>query len=374
MAQYGYGARQNPFDQRDNSGNGGYGGGLPSRPNYGPSMGSYDYGSNNVEMAPLAQNAGSFGTGNSNSILNEVTEINRGIDMIDRNLDQLRMLQQRALDDADASASSNTNRQLDGLSSETMAQYRSLTERVRQLKSNPESQQKFGQQVRRVDGRLKDAIRAYQGVDSAFRKKTQEQMARQYRIVRPDADESEVRAAVEDQTGGQVFQQAMMQSNRRGQAQQVLNAVQDRHEQLKKIEQQMLELAQLFQDMDTLVMQQDVAVEAIEQKAEEVVVNIDKGNQEVGVAINTARSTRRKKWICLGICVAVVVIIVVIVVVYIMVTNSGKSGNDKRSILEPTTRAWFETAPLPRMLVERTRAEVMREVSDVDYQSGGSSG
>lgn len=254
-------------------------------------------------MAPLAQNASSFGgAGNSNSILNEVTEINRGIDMIDRNLDQLKMLQQRALDDADASASSNTNRQLDALSSETMAQYRSLTERVRQLKSNPESQQKFGQQVRRVDSRLKDAIRAYQGVESAFRKKTQEQMARQYRIVRPDADESEVRAAVEDQTGGQVFQQALMQSNRRGQAQQVLSAVQDRHEQLKKIESQMLELAQLFQDMDTLVMQQDVAVEAIEQKAEEVVVNIDKGNQEVGVAINSARATRKKKWICLGIC------------------------------------------------------------------------
>ncbi|KAI1762322.1 t-SNARE [Hypoxylon sp. FL1150] len=365
---YGYGARQNPFDERDNAGPGGYGGGLPSRPNYGPSMGSYDYGSNNVEMAPLAQNAGSFGTGNSNSILNEVTEINRGIDMIDRNLDQLKMLQQRALDDADASASSNTNRQLDGLSSETMAQYRSLTERVRQLKSNPESQQKFSQQVRRVDGRLKDAIRAYQGVESAFRKKTQDQMARQYRIVRPEADEAEVRAAVEDQTGGQVFQQALMQSNRRGQAQQVLSAVQDRHEQLKKIEQQMLELAQLFQDMDTLVIQQEVAVEAIQQKAEEVVVNIDKGNEHVGVAINTARSTRRKKWICLGICVAIIAIIVIIVAVYVTIQNQGKQAATKRSILEPTARAWFETVPaVPRMLTGRAQA-AKRLVADVNWQ------
>lgn len=371
---YGYGGRQNPFDQRDNAGNDGYGGGLPSRPNYGPSMGSYDYGSNNVEMAPLAQNASSFGgAGNSNSILNEVTEINRGIDMIDRNLDQLKMLQQRALDDADASASSNTNRQLDALSSETMAQYRSLTERVRQLKSNPESQQKFGQQVRRVDSRLKDAIRAYQGVESAFRKKTQEQMARQYRIVRPDADESEVRAAVEDQTGGQVFQQALMQSNRRGQAQQVLSAVQDRHEQLKKIESQMLELAQLFQDMDTLVMQQDVAVEAIEQKAEEVVVNIDKGNQEVGVAINSARATRKKKWICLGICVAIIAIIVIVVAVYVTIQNQGKQAATKRNILEPSARSWFETASASRVLAERAQAEAKRLASRVDWQPGGSS-
>ncbi|KAI8623740.1 SSO2 protein [Xylariaceae sp. FL1651] len=302
---YGYGGRQNPFDQRDDAGRDGYGGGLPSRPDYrnqGPSMGSYDgYGSNNVEMAPLAQNAESFSAGNPNSTLDEISEINRGIDTIDRNLEQLRMLQQRALDDPDSSASSSTNRQLDRLSSETMAQYRTLTERVRQLKSNPQNQQRFGQQVRRVDGRLKEAIQAYTQVESSFRKKTQDQMARQFRIVRPEATEDEVRAAVEDQTGGQVFQQALMQSNRRGQAQSVLNAVQDRHAQLQKIEQQMIELAQLFQDIDTLIVQQDVAVTTIEQKGEEVVDNLDKGNVEISTAVNTARATRKKKWICLGI-------------------------------------------------------------------------
>ncbi|KAI2622500.1 t-SNARE [Hypoxylon sp. NC1633] len=345
MAQYGYSGQQNPFDDRgDEGGSGGYG-----------------YGSNNVEMAPLAQNGyyNGAGNGNGNSILNEVSEINRGIDMIDRNLDQLKMLQQRALDDADASASSNTNRQLDAMSSETMAHYRTLTERVRQLKSNPESQQKYSQQVRRVDGRLKDAIRAYQGVESAFRKKTQDQMARQYRIVRPDADEAEVRAAVEDQTGGQVFQQALMQSNRRGQAQSVLSAVQDRHAQLKKIEQQMIELAQLFQDMDTLIIQQDVAVADIEQKGEVAVENLDKGNVEMGVAVKTARATRKKKWICLGIVVAIIAIIVIIVAVYVTVTNQAKKAVSKRDILQPIARSLFENSPVAQLLSTRAHARAV---------------
>ncbi|KAI1463226.1 t-SNARE [Daldinia caldariorum] len=343
MAQYGYGGQHNPFDERNGAVDNNYG-----RQEYGDEYGS------NVEMASLTQNQGGFGGGNANSILNEVSEINRGIDTIDRNLDQLKVLQQRALDDADTSASSNTNRQLDALSSQTMAEYRSLTERVRQLKSNPESQQKFAQQVRRVDGRLKDAIRAYQGVESAFRKKTQEQMARQYRIVRPDADEAEVQAAVEDQTGGQVFQQALMQSNRRGQAQAVLSAVQDRHAQLKKIEQQMIELAQLFQDMDTLIIQQEVAIVNIEQKAEEVVENLDKGNQEVGVAINTARATRKKKWICLGIVVAIIAVIVIIVAVYVSVTNAAKGGsNSKRDLIQPSIRSLFQNTALPQLLSER---------------------
>ncbi|KAI0108906.1 SSO2 protein [Nemania sp. FL0031] len=357
---YGYGGQQNPFDDRSNEG--GYGGGLPSRPNYraqGASNNYDDYGSNNVEMAPLAQNADPFSDRNPNSALDEISDINRGIDTIDRNLDQLRMLQQRSLDDADSSASSNTNRQLDRLSSETMAQYRSLTERVRQLKSKPENQQRFGQQVRRVDTRLKDAIRAYQQVESSFRKKTEEQMARQYRIVRPDATEEEVRAAVEDQTGGQVFQQALMQSNRRGQAQAVLNAVQDRHAQLQKIERQMMELAQLFQDMDTLVMQQDVAVANIEQKGEEVVENLDRGNVEIGTAVNTARATRKKKWICLGIVVAIIVIIVAIIAIYFGI---NPPGGKKRSLdtRELVFRSLIENESIPRLLNSRINAETRR--------------
>ncbi|KAH8682503.1 t-SNARE [Xylariales sp. PMI_506] len=286
-------------------------------------------------MAPLNQSGGGYANSDPNAILNECADIGRGIDEIDRNLNQMKMLQQRSLDDADSSASSATNRQLDNLSSETMTLYRSLVERVRLMKSNRDSQQpKNNAQVMRTDRRLKEAINAYQQVEAQFRKKTQEQVARQYRIVRPDADESEVRAAVEDPSGGQVFQQALMQSNRRGQAQSVLNAVQDRRVQLEKIEQQLIELAQLFQDMDTLVVQQEVAVTNIEQKAEETIEHFDKGNEQIGVAINTARSTRKKKWYCLGICVAIILVIVIIVVIYMAVNGKFSSSSSKKRSLD----------------------------------------
>lgn len=298
----------------------------------------------NVEMAPLAQNAGSMAGSDGNAILNECREIDTGIAQIERNLEQLRMIQQRTLDDADSSSSSAANRQLDALSSETMAQYRELTERVRTIKSNPEANTpKNKPQVGRVDRRLKQAIQQYQQVESGFRKRTQDQMARQYRIVRPEASEQEVRAAVEDTSNNQVFSQALMQSDRQGRARAALSAVQDRHKALVKIEQQMVELSQLFQDMDTLVVQQEAAVTQIEQKGEEVVENLDKGNEEIGVAVNTARKTRKKKWICLGICVAIIVIVIIIVLIYIFVirgqnNNNNNNSNPKRAI-EITARA-----------------------------------
>ncbi|KAI6377524.1 hypothetical protein MCOR25_002507 [Pyricularia grisea] len=319
-------------------------------------MGRDDYSSSqNVEMASLTQNGAGFSgqgaSGNSdpNFILNECRSIDDGVGQIEGNLNQLRMLQDRSLNEADATGS-QTQRQLDSLSSETMAMYRALTDRVRKVKSSPEaSQARNTAQVNRVDRRLKAAINQYQQIESGFRQKSRDQLERQYRYVRPDADDREVRDAVEDAAngGGQIFQQALMQSDRRGQARAVLNAVQDRHEQMKKIEQQMIELSQLFQDMDTLIVQQEVQVAQIEQKGEEIVENLDKGNEEIVVAVETAKKTRKKKWICLGICITIVVVIAAIIAIYFLIINPprAQSSNNNTSAPAATTTATANSNP-----------------------------
>lgn len=252
-------------------------------------------------MAPLSQSGAAFGAGNPTNVLNEIRDIGNGVNGIEQNLQQLRMLQDRALNETDSN--SGTSRQLDQLSADTMASYRELVQRVRELKSKPDARSYQGQ-VDRIDRQLKSAIQQFQEVESSHRQKMQGQMERQYRIVRPDADQNEVRAAVEDMsTGGQqVFQQAMMQSNRQGQARAVLNEVQNRHRELLKIEQQMTELAQLMQDLDTIIIQQEEPLMKIEQQAEDTVQQLEEANVHLDKANESARATRRKKWICLGIC------------------------------------------------------------------------
>ncbi|TLD24304.1 hypothetical protein PspLS_06725, partial [Pyricularia sp. CBS 133598] len=380
---YRYGGRQNPFDDRGDGGAGGYGGQPPRPPpgqfgggprpggNRGPAMGRDDYSSSqNVEMASLTQNGAGFSgqgaSGNSdpNFILNECRSIDDGVGQIEGNLNQLRMLQDRSLNEADA-AGSQTQRQLDSLSSETMAMYRALTDRVRKVKSSPEaSQARNTAQVNRVDRRLKAAINQYQQIESGFRQKSRDQLERQYRYVRPDADDREVRDAVEDAAngGGQIFQQALMQSDRRGQARAVLNAVQDRHEQMKKIEQQMIELAQLFQDMDTLIVQQDVQVAQIEQKGEEIVENLDKGNEEIVVAVETAKKTRKKKWICLGICITIVVVIAAIVAIYFLVISPPRPNNNNAPAAPAAT-----ATPTANANPKRSLGNGLPEVEHVDF-------
>ncbi|KFX99918.1 hypothetical protein V490_01569 [Pseudogymnoascus sp. VKM F-3557] len=277
-----------------------------------------------------------------NAILNECREIDKGIDSINDKLDTLCTLQQRALDDPNASQQSATNSQL---GSETMTMYRSFAARIKTLKQQSESgSPKNAPQLGKVDRKLKSAINRYQSIESNFRKKLQSQMERQYKIVRPDLSGAEVRLAVENASNQQVFNLALLQSNR-AESRQALSNVKIRHEAIQEIEAQMMELALLFQDMGALVVQQENSVTMIEKKGEEVQENLDKGTEHIGVAIKSARSRNRKKWYCLGIVLAIILIIVVVAVVVKVVNQQPASNsNNKRGVLSSIQG---HAAPLP---------------------------
>ncbi|KAF1951673.1 t-SNARE [Byssothecium circinans] len=299
--QMGYGS--NPYDQRDD---GGQGGGRYN--NY--AQGRYDE-PNSVEMQPYGQPAG--GGADPNAILNECREVDRALDQLDSQLDNLERTFKQVLARPDMPSGEITN-----LSSQIMTGYRGLVTRVKNIKSKPESgNPRNAPQVGKVDRRLKATINRYQNLESDFRRDSQAAAERQYRIVRPDATEEEVREAVEDPEAP-IFQQALLSSDRRGQASSTLRNVKERHEAIQKIEQQMVELAQLFQDLDQIVMQQEPLVENIEQKGEEIHDNVVQANVEMGGAVEKARSARRKKWWCLLICVILIIIIAIIVAVVVV--------------------------------------------------------
>lgn len=172
-----------------------------------------------------------------------------------------------------------------------------------------------------MDRRIRKAINNFQQVESQFRKDVQDQQRRQYLIVNPDATEQEIREVTEAGGDTQIFQQALLNSDRRGQAQSTLRNVQQRHDAIQQIEKTMMELAQLFQDLDAIVVQQDPMIANIEEKAEETNTHMVNANEQLGVATEKARSARRKKWWCLLICLLILVAIAVIIIIWYFATH-----------------------------------------------------
>ncbi|TVY39321.1 Protein SSO2 [Lachnellula occidentalis] len=334
MAQYGYGGGgANPYDQRTPE-QGGYGA-QPYRqqsPQYSaPAIGGRDEYSDANEMEHLTTNGAQFSghddpAAHNKETLAQCDRIDREVkDLAGPRSEELRTLQMNILNSPDPGATLTNQR--NQASDAMMQEYIGLVDVTRRLKSDPRNSS--NKVVGKVGRDLETAMKGFRKLDYDYTIKLREQSARQYRIVRPEASEAEVEEALASQSNQQVFSQALMQSNRRGQAQSVMSAVQSRHEDIKRIESQMNELAQLFIDLDTLVVQQEAPIANIEMKSEEVVENMDKGNAQIGTAIQSARNTRKWKWWCLGIVVLIIVIIVIIVLIYKFVIQNNNSSSSK---------------------------------------------
>lgn len=146
---------------------------------------------------------------NVQEFYDEVDEIRGGIDTVNTNITRIESLHQRSLVDIDESTSSQTQRQLEALVAETSSLNSSLVTRIKLLKGKFARDPSKSPQVSVLDRNFKEALGKYQMVEKNFANRTREQMARQFRIVKPDATEEEVRVACEDSQGQQIFSQAV---------------------------------------------------------------------------------------------------------------------------------------------------------------------
>lgn len=93
----------------------------------------------------------------------------------------------------------------------------------------------------------------------------------------------------------------------------MLGNVRARHNELQRIEQTLLELASMFQDLAVLVEQQEVAVTAAENNAENTTKWTEEGNTHVNKGITSARNRRKLKWWCLLVTILIIIVIVAVV-------------------------------------------------------------
>ena len=132
-----------------------------------------------------------------------------------------------------------------------------------------------------------------------------------------------------------------MSSNRRGEATTTLSAVRQRHDEIQNIEKTMMELGQLFEDLDRIVMEHEPLIQNIEQKGEEVQQNIEAGVGELDKGVKSARAARKKKWICFWICIAIIIVVVLIVVIYMAVNGKFSSGGGNNNNGGNNAKRWL---------------------------------
>jgi syntaxin 1B/2/3 len=284
--------RQNPYAQQDNQ---------------------YEMDNRQYEAA-TSLNAGS--SDDMSAFYDEISSIQDALKQYNDNVKRISDLHQRSLNNLDEASNQRNNAQLEGLIEDTQELSNSIKNRITKLAQTPgrgENGRVRADQTRRVKEKFMQSIQSYQDVEKDFRGRQKQRMERQFKIVKPDATPEEIRAVVNDENGGQIFSQALMNSNRYGESRAAYREVQERHEDIKKIERTLTELAQLFNDMAVLVEQQDETINHIQEAAVSADKDLEVGLQETGKAVKSAAAARKKRWICFFIILIILAIVGIVV-------------------------------------------------------------
>jgi len=277
----------------------------------------------------LAPSTPTGGGGDMSAFYAEISSIQDSIATFNQNIKAIGELHSQSLNNMDDAAAQRNAAQMDELVEDTSALSTTLKRRVKALEAQGGSGrdgQIKKQQAAFVKSKFVEAIQNYQAVEQQYRTKYKQRMERQFKIVKPDATPDEIRAVVNDEQGGQIFSQALMNS-RYTQSRAAYREVQERHEDIKRIERTLAELAQLFNDMSVLVEQQDETINVIQAQAAGVEKDTEAGLQYTDKAVTSARAARKKRWICFFITLVLLAIIGIIVgiVVKNQINNNNKS-------------------------------------------------
>jgi len=320
----------NSYPTQASGGGGGY---QPRRqPNPYAQQDDRSYEMSDVKDSQVQLNAPSGGGGGDSmsAFYTEISSLQDSLRTFNDNVARISDLHSRSLNNTDDAAAQRNAAQLDDLVEDTSALSTTLKRRIKALEKQGGSGrdgQIRKQQTALVKSKFVEAIQNYQTVEQQYRSKYKQRMERQFKIVKPDASPEEVRAVVNDENNGQIFSQALMNSNRYGESRAAYREVQERHEDIKRIEKTLGELAQLFNDMSVLVEQQDETINVIETQAAGVEKDTEVGLGYTEKAVESARAARKKRWICFIICLVLLIIIGVVVGVVVkqQVDNSKKS-------------------------------------------------
>ncbi|KAF3013585.1 hypothetical protein E8E14_011807 [Neopestalotiopsis sp. 37M] len=285
------------------------------------------YGGQEHELQSYPQQPQGAVTLTQQDFLQRISHLREQIGTLTTNVQAIASLHQRALAESDGGLSAQ---QLERVVAETQSLNGGIRDQLKFLATDASrttdgSKGLKEQQVSTLKNNFERELRAYQTEESQYRQRYRDQIARQYRIVNPDASEDEVRQATEADWGNEGVFQTALRTNRTGQATSVLGNVRARHNELQRIEQTLIELASMFQDLAVLVEQQEVAVQAAENNAENTQKWTEEGNVHVGKGIKSARNRRKLKWWCLLVTI-LIIIIVVAVAAGVICTQPGRCG------------------------------------------------
>ncbi|KAJ5946139.1 hypothetical protein N7454_002978 [Penicillium verhagenii] len=228
---------------------------------------------------------------------------------------ELGLAQQALLNSVTSSDDQQQRRHIDLIGGNIMVSFGSARNMLAELKrSTVAENQQIQEQIHYVGEKIRQDIEVYRVSQNEFDRQMRSQVRRRYQIAHEDASPEEIDQGVENVIMGQ-DQVFSIQGTRSQRADDARDAVMQRSAAIRKIEQDLIALAEISQEVANLVNQQEYAVTEIKRAVDETHEHVHEANHLLDKGIVSARNVRKWKWWALGICLLIIVIIVVVIII-----------------------------------------------------------
>jgi len=264
----------------------------------------------------------------------EVNSIQEGMATIRRNLLSIEEKYGQSLVTMDMEQGAKSSEELERLIDSTNLTAQDIRNKLKQLdESSKKNKGKGGPAQAKIRSNMQgaltkkflDLMQEYQELQTKYKNKFRERVATQYKMVKPDATGEEIDEAIES-GDTQIFAKAILDTERKNQAKSALAYIESKSNDIKRLEQSIQELHNLFLDMAIMVEAQGELIDQIEYNVTQAVDNTRVAVENLRGANKYQKKSRKK--MCIIICILIVVLLLLAgggIVAGVVVSNQNKA-------------------------------------------------
>jgi len=253
--------------------------------------------------------------------------IKQGLDLIKANVAKVEKLKAKDRTTANEKSRKEIMDQLDKIMSETTREGGNIKKALDDIQNENKVYQKthkdsaktqmrvnmYQTHIRRFHAVMND----YNAASHEFKQNLQDRTRRQLKIVDSKISDDEIERIVESGQANDVIKQALISEN----LQEVVRDIEERHLDILKLEQQVLEVYELFRDLATLVDLQQESLDVIENRISHARDYAEKAEVQLQEAEQYQTKARKRK------CMILIVLLIILIVILapILATQLSKS-------------------------------------------------
>lgn len=253
-----------------------------------------------------------------NRFFSQIEEVTEGIRKIEDAVNQVRKKHSEILSSTDTDDA--IKKELDDLTADikrTGARVNAKLKEIAPKETDKDERQSADVRIRRsqhgaATRQFVEAMTQYHHVQEEYRDRCKDKIHRQLRITGKDPTEEELDEMLE-KNNIDIFTQGIMMET--AQERQRLADIEERHQEIMKLENSLRELHDLFMDVAVLVQSQGETIDNIAAHVDSAKEYVESAKVETSEALKYQTSARKKMIICGIIGVVIIVILVIIIIV-----------------------------------------------------------